>query len=123
MSRLYLRPCVESGSPCEVRVECLRRPGSGLQSESNPVLHQPMPGRVEVNLVDSVAVSVVGAQDGRVDVRQASVLSGGLATGGGSESSEVVDGGLVSIPDEGRHETGIAPDGIVVRNRRRLVRG
>jgi hypothetical protein len=37
--------------------------------------------------------------------------------------SEVVDGGLVSVPDDGSHETGIAPDGIVVRNRRRLVRG
>jgi hypothetical protein len=78
---------------------------------------------VEVNLVDSVAVSVVGAQHGRVSVRQASVLSSGLATRGGSESSEVVDGGLVPVTDDGRHESGIAPDGIVVRNRRRLVRG
>ena len=55
-------------------------------------VHQGVPGRVEVDLVDPVAEPVVGAQDGRVRVRLDAPALGLLGAGPAAEGGQAVDG-------------------------------
>lgn len=83
--------------------------------------HQLVPGRVELHLVDPVAVAVVGAQPGRVLVRQPPPLLGLLAAGQPAEVCERVQRGPVGVPEAGLGEGGVPGDGVVPDQRRDLV--
>ena len=79
VSRLRVRPRHEAGGPTDVRVRVpvrLALPGGGAQPVADRPLQQPVPGRVEVHLVDPVAVAVVLAQLGVVLVGEPAVLAG-----------------------------------------------
>lgn len=61
--------------------------------------HQLVPGRVELDLVDPVSVSVMAAQDRGVLIRQPPPLASGVRTGQRAEGNE---SRIVAIPAEGR---------------------
>ena len=60
-------------------------PGCGGQAVADRALHQPVPRRVEVHLVDAVAVTVVLAQLGVMLVGESAVLPGLFGTGLGPD--------------------------------------
>ncbi|MOA18785.1 hypothetical protein D3C78_1391260 [compost metagenome] len=43
-------------------------PGQRVQAVTDPRLHQPVPGRMELHLIDAVAVAVVAVQLGRLAI-------------------------------------------------------
>ena len=78
---LGLSPGEEAGRALQVRDGAGRRPRLGGQAEADALGHQPVPGRVELDLVDAVAEAVGGAQDRLVLVGQVPVLAGLGRTG------------------------------------------
>lgn len=102
-------PGVELGRAGHVRARPVVRPRRGVQAVRDRGTHQLVPGRVELHLVDAVAVPVVGAQDRRVLVRQPPVLDRLLAT---AEAAQLVQlgggpaGALAFEPVEQRRVVG-----------------
>ena len=94
MTRLGLRPREEAGRAAQVGVRVaglLLLPGRGLQPVADRSLHEPVPRRVELHLVDAVAPAVVRHQLGVVAVGQHPVLAGLLGARLGSERGELLD--------------------------------
>ncbi len=73
---LELAHQVEPGRPGHVRAGAgLGDPRRAVQPPAHRRAHQPVPRRVELDLVDAVAVAVVGVQHRRVGVGEAGVLA------------------------------------------------
>src|SRR6185295_12797767 len=73
--RLQLPHQVEDHRPRHVRARArLARPRRAVQPGADGPAHQPVPGGVELDLVDAGAVAVVGVQHGRMDVGEPRVL-------------------------------------------------
>ena len=88
---LGLRPGEESRRAPDMGVWAVALPRRGLEAVTDRPLHQPVPRRVELDLVDAVAVPVVGREFGVVPVREQSVLAGLLGPGLRAERRQVVE--------------------------------
>jgi hypothetical protein len=71
---LGLAPDVEAGRARQVRARSRLLPGGRVQAARDGGAEQVVPGGVELDLVDTVPVPVVGAQPRRVLVGQAPLL-------------------------------------------------
>src|SRR5262249_24542655 len=59
-------PQVEPGGPGQMRRQLVARPRGSLQPEADRLTHQPVPRRVELDLVYPVPITIVTTQHGRV---------------------------------------------------------
>jgi hypothetical protein len=84
-------------------------------------LEQLVPGRVELDLVDSLAEAVVRPQDGRVLVREPAELER-LATAQPPERRAALLLRRVSLPAQRLDERPVLGEQVVPGERRRLVR-
>ena len=98
-------------------------PGSGLQAVTDPALEQPVPRRVEADLVDAVAVAVEGHQLGVELVGEHPVLAGLGRAGLLTEVQEGRHGVGRRVPLDRLDERGIGGDGVVSHQRGSLVAG
>ncbi len=80
-------------------------PRGGVQSVADRHRHQLVVGGVVFDLVDAVAVAVVGVQDWLVSVGQLAPALRLRATGECAELSDLVEAPLPTLPDErlGQH--------------------
>jgi hypothetical protein len=83
--------------------------------------HQLVPGGVELDLVDPVAVAVVGAQLRRVLVGQPAPFLRPLAAGQAAQLGERGERGVVRVPPGRLDEDGVTRDRVVADQRRNLV--
>ena len=83
---------------------------------------QPVPGGVEVDLVDAVAVAVVGAQDRLVALAALRVVARLGGTGHFAAVAQAVDAPAAALALEGLAERGVGGEAVVGNQRRGLVR-
>ena len=97
--------------------------GAACEAVTDRALHQPVPRRVELDLVDAVAVAVVRRQLRVVPVGEPAVLAGLPGAGLGAERGQLLDdlGGGVAGDGLGQREVG--GHHVVADQWRRLVRG
>ena len=86
--RLGAAPQVELRGPGHVRTRAGVPPRRGVHPGADGHVHQLVPGRVELDLVDAVAEPVVGAQHGRVLVGQPAPV---LRLGGAGAAADLAD--------------------------------
>ena len=124
--RLGLRPREEAGRAPQVGVRVaalLLLPRRRLQAVADRALHQPVPRRVELDLVDAVAEAVVRRQLGVVAVGEHAVLAGLLGAGLGAERGELLDEVGRPVAGDRLGEGDVGRDDVVADQRRRLVGG
>ena len=76
---------------------------------------------MELDLVDPVAVAVVGDQARRVDVREPAPFLGLLAAGASRPERQMVERPARLVPLDALDEGGVGGEDVVVGERRRLV--
>jgi hypothetical protein len=118
---LDLRPAQIPDRAAHVRVWVRVAPRSAGQAVLDGGAHQVVPVRVELHLVDPVAVPVVGAQPGRVLVGDAAPLLCLLATGQPAEVGQGLQRRGVGVADARLGQHRVTGDGVVPDQRRGLV--
>ena len=118
---LGLRPGQEAGGAAHVGVRLVRGPRGGAEPEADAALHEPVPGGVEADLVDAVAVAVERHQLGPVPVGQPAVLLRGLRAGQLAELQQVHHGVRRAVRAHGVDECLVRGDHVVTDERRGLV--
>ncbi len=93
MAGLDLAPGVEAGSAGDVRTGAVVGPRGAGEALADGDVHERVPRRVELHLVEAVAVAVVGAQLGLVPVR---LLTPPLRLLGAGEAADAVQ--VVEVP-------------------------
>ncbi len=97
-------------------------PRKGVQLALDGLAQQPVPRRVEVDLVDAVAVAVMGAQDGLVSLRALGVLERLGRAGQLAGVAQAVDAPAAALALERLAQCEVGLEGVVRRQRGRLVR-
>ena len=98
---LRLAPDVEGRRPGDVRSGAVVPPRGGVQPAGHRDPHQLVPGRVELDLVDAMAVAVMGPQSRRVLVREPPVLLGLLTPGQPPEPADFLQRPPGALPVQG----------------------
>ena len=126
VARLGVRPGQEAGRAAQVRVGVavgLPLPGGRSQPVADRALHEPVPGRVELDLVDPVAVAVVRRQLRVVLVGQPALLARLRAAGLGAQREQPFEHLGGAVADHGLAEREVRGDDVVARQRWHLVGG
>jgi hypothetical protein len=124
VAHLDLRPAEVPHGAADVGVPVtrgLRRPRRSGQPVLERRPHQLVPVRMELDLVDPVAVAVVRPESGRVLVGDPAPLLRLLAPGQPAEIGERSQSGCIRVPDAGIGQGGVPRDGVVPDQRRDLV--
>ncbi len=121
VSRLDLGPGDEPGGPGHVGAGRRDRPGGRVEAVADGHPHQLVVGGVVGDVVDPVAVAVVGAQLGRVPVGVEPPGDGLGRPGQPAEGGQVVDGPARALPLGGLDQGGVGREHVVALQRRRLV--
>ena len=96
-------------------------PGQRVQAVADPDPHQLVPGAVELDLVDAVAVAVVGAQLGLVLVRLEAPADRLARAADRAQLAGAVLGPLGALAAQRLDQRPVGVEGVVVLQRRRLV--
>jgi hypothetical protein len=121
-SRLDLAEQREEGGACYVRAGSRVDPRQRLEAGVEAEPQQRVPGRVELDLVDPLAVAVVRLQARRVLVREPAPFER-LAAERCAERGDLVLPGAATLAAHRLDERSILLVEVVRRERRRLVRG
>ena len=121
VSGLDLRHQKEQRRACDLCAGPGFAPGERVKAVLDARPHQQVPGRMELDLVDSVPEAVVGAQPRRLLVREAAPLErfGGKK---GAERSRSLRGPPGALALEGFDERPVLEEEVVADERRRLIR-
>ena len=95
-------------------------PWQRVQAVGNRQLHEPMPGRMKLDLVDALAVAVVGAQHRRKGVGLDAPVDR-LPSGDGAELADAVERPPAALALQRVGEGVIALERVVAAQRRRLI--
>ena len=123
---LGVRPGQEPGRAAQVRVGIavgLPLPRRRGQPVADRALHQPVPGRVELDLVDPVAVAVVRRQLGVVLVGEPALLAGLGGAGLGAQRQQPLEHLGRAVAHDGLAQREVGGDDVVADQRRHLVGG
>src|SRR5260370_14067238 len=121
MPGLDLRPDVECGGSSGMRARARLAPRQSMEAVADGDLHESVPCRMELRLIDAVAEAVVGVELGRVGVRLKAPGDRLLSAG---EPSELVDGVLrprATLTLERLAQGRVGVEEVVADERRRLV--
>jgi hypothetical protein len=110
----------ERGS-CDVRAALGLGPGEVVEAILDGMLHQLMPGGVEVHLVDAMAEAVVGAEDWRILVGLEAGADQRLGAQQLSEFFEARPGPGGSFAIEGAGQSRVGGEEIVILESRGLI--
>ncbi len=116
MTGVGLPPHEHLGRARHVGAEPPVGPGRAVQSVPHGHVHQGVPVRVELDLVDAVAVPVVGVQDGGVALGEPPPLLGLGATRPRPQLADLRLGPAGALPAQRLQEGGVGGD--VVAGRR-----
>ena len=111
----------EGGRAGDVGSRLRLAPGQRMGAVGDVHLHQLVPRRVELDLVDPVAEAVVGAELGRVLVRHPAELDRRRPPGDLADGPDRVDRKVAALAGDGLDERPVRLEDVVVGERRRLV--
>jgi hypothetical protein len=109
------------GRPHDVRAVLGGPPGERVRLVLDADLHQLVPGRMKLNLVDAVAEAVVGPQDGRIAIGLKSPGDDLCAAGHFAEPRQPVETPGAPLAGHGLAQRDVAGEEVVVLEGRRLV--
>src|SRR5438270_656953 len=122
MAALDLGPDIESSGACRVRSGTRFAPRQRVQAMADRDLHQLMPRRMELDLVDALAEPVMRAKAWRVGVGLEPPVDGLLRAGQASQLVHEVVRPRAAFTLERLTQRGVRFEQVVVDERRRLVR-
>src|ERR1700730_2038388 len=121
MAAFALRPDVECGRACRVCARTRLAPWKRMEPVADRNFHQPVPGWMELDLVDPVAETIVRAQHRRVGVGLEAPVDRLLRTRKTAQLANHVLGPRPSFPLERLAQRRVGFEQVVVDERWRLV--
>ena len=120
-ARVHLAPDGHQRAPDDMRSGLRVPPGQAVDLALDRLSQGPVPGGVELDLVDAVSVAVVGAQQRLVALGPLGVLQGLGAAGELARVAQAVQAPAAALPLERLAQRKVGLEDVVGVERRRLV--